>query len=202
VLFRSQCALLVSVLDAPAWSGRGRHRGVGSSYLARAAPGQQLQVAVKQPNTPFRLPEQSRPLVLIAAGAGLAPFRGFLEERAARKAAGEETGRALLYFGCDHRDVDYLHRDELARWEAAGVVEVRPTFCKAPEGERIFVQHRLWEEREEVRALIQGGAKVLLCGDGARLAPAVREVLSRILPMPGALAALEQSGRFVADVFS
>lgn len=198
----AQCALLVSVLDAPAWSGRGRHRGVGSSFLARAAPGQPLQVAIKQPNTPFRLPEQSRALLLIAAGAGLAPFRGFLEERAARKAAGEETGRALLYFGCDHRDVDFVYRDELARWEAAGVVEVRPTFCKAPEGERVFVQHRLWEERDEVRALIQGGAKVLLCGDGARLAPAVREVLGRILPMPGALAALEQSGRFVADVFS
>ena len=79
---------------------------------------------------------------------------------------------------------------------------MRPTFCKATEGERVYVQHRLWEERDEVRELIGAGAKVFICGDGARMAPAVREVLGRILEAPGALTALEQSGRLVADVFS
>lgn len=198
-----RCALTVSVLDAPALSGRGRFQGVASTFLARASVGDRVLATVKQPNTPFRLPDSSAtPMLMIAAGTGLAPFRGFLEERAAKKAAGEACGPALLYFGCDAPDVDFLYREELARWEAQGVVTVRPTFCKAPEGERVYVQHRLWEERDEVRELIGAGAKVFICGDGARMAPAVREVLGRILEAPGALTALEQSGRLVADVFS
>lgn len=60
------------------------------------------------------------PIVLICAGSGIAPFRGFLQERAIQKHEGQQVGKALLFFGARHPDVDYLYRDELAGWEARG----------------------------------------------------------------------------------
>jgi cytochrome P450/NADPH-cytochrome P450 reductase len=81
-------------------------------------------------------------------------------------------------------------------------VSVRPTFCAAPEDGMVYVQHRVEREAERVRALVEQGAVLFLCGDGARFAPAVREALARALGGDDALRALEREGRFVADVFS
>src|SRR5439155_23088861 len=139
---------------------------------------------------------------------GLAPFRGFIEDRALRQAAGEPAGPALLFFGCDHPDVDFLYRDELARWQAQGVVTVHPTFFRQPDGDIAFVQHRLWQERARVQALLARGAHLFVCGDGQRMAPAVRATLARIhQDATGAseeaasawLGALERDGRYAAD---
>ncbi len=203
--------LTVAVVDAPAWSGQGRYYGTASSYLARLQVGEQVPVAVRTPNVPFHPPEDNAtPMVMLCAGTGLAPFRGFWQERAARKAAGEPTGPALLFFGCDHPDVDFLYRAELTRQEADGVVQVFPAFFRQPEGEVLFIQHRLWQERARVWQLVQEGAHLYLCGDGLRMAPAVRETLERIQQEATGgtpeqarewLQSLERAGRFVADVF-
>ena len=113
---------------------------------------------------------------------------------------------------CDHPDVDYLYRDELAAWEQAGVVSVRPAFYKAPQGDVAFVQHRLWQDRADVAGLFQKGASVYVCGDGRRMAPAVRETCVRIYreavgAAPEAAEAWmekieRESGRYVSDVFA
>ena len=208
----TRCSLTVAVVEANAWSGQGRFHGTCSSYLARLRPGDKVAVAVRTPNVPFHPPaSNATPIVLMCAGTGLAPFRGFLQERALRQAQGEAAGRALLFFGCDHPDVDFLYREELARWQEQGVVEVLPAFFRQPEGEVTFVQHRLWKEREKVRALLDEGAVLFLCGDGLRMAPAVRETLARIhqertgCPDEEAtrwLGAMEREGRLVADVFA
>jgi cytochrome P450/NADPH-cytochrome P450 reductase len=150
-------------------------------------------------------------MIMIGAGTGLAPFRGFIQERALRLvASGEAASPVLLFFGCDHPNVDYLYRDELARWQEAGVVEVYPAFSRAVVGETTFVQHRLWRERARVYQLIKRGAYVFVCGDGVRMAPAVRETLVRIHQEANGsdvaeserwLGALEREGRYVADLF-
>ena len=70
----------------------------------------------------FRLPDDnSVPIIMIGPGTGLAPFRGFLAEREARKAGGASLGPAMLFFGCRHPDQDYLYADELKAWAAAGI---------------------------------------------------------------------------------
>ena len=194
-------ALTVSVLRSPSWSGNGTYEGAGSTTLERAVVGEQVWVSVRAPTLPFRPANASVPMVLIAAGTGLAPFRGFLVERQVAKRSGEAVAPTWLYFGCDHPDVDFLYRDELRAMEGEGVVSVRPTFFKAPEGEQIFVQHRLWNERQEVAALVDSGASIFICGDGKNMAPAVKETLARILGAER-FAELERSGRIVADVFS
>ena len=207
----AHCTLTVAVVDGPARSGRGRYRGICSSYLAGLRVGDQAAVAIRSPNVPFHPPASSAtPVVMICAGTGLAPFRGFLQERAARRAAGEATGEALLFFGCDHPDVDFLYRDEIAAWERDGVVTVLPAFFRQPDGDVTFVQHRLWQERARFRDVFARGATVYLCGDGERMAPAVRETLVRMHreetgctddEAAAWLRTLEREGRYVPDVF-
>jgi cytochrome P450/NADPH-cytochrome P450 reductase len=206
----SRCTLTVAVVDAPALSGHGRYRGAASSHLARRVPGDRVAVTVRAPNTPFRPTEPATPMIMIAAGTGLAPFRGFIQERALRQNVAAPVAESLLFFGCDHPDVDFLYRQELAEWQAQGVVALYPAFFRAADGDVTFVQHRLWQERARVRELLDRGAHIFVCGDGVRMAPAVRETLARIhQEAAGAtdaeatswLASLEREGRYVADVF-
>ena len=207
------CTLTVAIVDGPALSGQGRYFGVASSYLAGAQPGTRVSVAVRPSNPRFHPPaDLAQPMVLICAGTGLAPFRGFLQERAVQAAAGRAVGKSLLFFGCDHPEVDLLYRAELDEWQKAGVVDVRPAFTHVPDGDVQFVQHRVWKDRAEVAALFREGATVYLCGDGRRMAPAVRETLVRIYrDATGADAAAaerwaetmeREHGRFVEDVFA
>ena len=207
-----RCTLTVAVVDAPALSGQGQYKGMASSLLAACGPGTRIAVAVRPSNTHFHPPSSAlTPIIMVCAGTGLAPFRGFLQERAVQAASGQAVGPALLFFGCDHPDVDYLYADEFRAWEAAGVVSVRPAFSEAPEGEVMFVQHRLWQDRADVAELFRKGAHVYVCGDGRRMAPAVRETFVRIYrEAVGATVdkaeswvdAIErETGRYVSDVF-
>ena len=209
----TRCTLTVAVVDAPALSGHGRYQGMASSYLASCTPGTRVAVAVRASNQHFHPPASpATPIVMVCAGTGLAPFRGFLQERAALKQNGQEVGSALLFFGCDHPDVDFLYKDELLAWEGAGVVSVRPAFYKAPHGGVTFVQHRVWQDRADLADLFRRGAHVYVCGDGRRMAPAVREVFIRIYQEAvGATPEMAESwieaierdtGRYVADVFA
>lgn len=208
-----RCTLTVAVVDAPALSGRGRYQGMASTYLANCAPGTRVVVAVRSSNDNFHPPASPEvPMIMVCAGTGLAPFRGFLQERAMQALSGRSVARSLLFFGCDHPDVDFLYKDELAAWEAAGVVSVRPAFFKAPEGNVSFVQHRLWQDRADVSELFRRGAHVYVCGDGRHMAPAVRETFVRIYQeavgaTPEAAEAWvekieRESGRYVSDVFA
>jgi cytochrome P450 / NADPH-cytochrome P450 reductase len=214
----TQCSVTVAVVDAPAWSGRGQFHGTASSYLARRDPGDRLPVAIRTPNVPFHPPAANdTPVIMIGAGTGVAPFRCFIQERALRNAHGEDTGTGLLFFGCDNRDVDFLYREELDRWEKDGIVEVYPAFYRhsdgkpKPDGEVRFVQHRLWQERERVRAVLDEGAVVFVCGDGLHMAPAVRDTLTKIHQETANcsdeaadewLQDMEHQSRYVPDVFA
>jgi len=207
-----RCTLTVAVVQAAAWSGIGQFRGTCSSYLAGLEPGDRIAVAVRAPRNPFHPPASNdAPIIMVCAGTGLAPFRGFIEDRILRQAAGEPAGPALLFFGCNHPEVDFLYREELARWQAAGVVTVLPAFFHQPDGEVCFVQHRLAREGNRVRELMDRGATFYVCGDGRHMAPAVRASLARLFQEQNRcsveeaqelVAALEREGRYVADVFA
>ncbi|MFF7381548.1 cytochrome P450 [Streptomyces griseoluteus] len=203
--------LMVSVLDAPARSGNGRYRGTGSGHLAGVRPGDTVYARVQPCREAFRT-DTSTPVVLIAAGTGLAPFRGVVMDRAAARAQGAELPPALLYFGCDAPDADYLHAAELRAAESAGAVSLRPAFSAAPVDGAQFVQHRIAAEADEVWELLGAGARVYVCGDGARMAPGVREAFRTLYRTrtPGAdeaavtrwLEELVGAGRYVEDVYA
>lgn len=128
--------LSISVVDAPSLSGRDEQfLGVGSNYLANLHPGDQVQMVVRPSNAVFHLPmDPLVPVVMFSAGSGIAPFRAFIQERAAQKKSGRAVGKMLLFFGCRSPDQDYLYSEtDLKSWIAQGVVDVRPAFSRKQE---------------------------------------------------------------------
>jgi cytochrome P450/NADPH-cytochrome P450 reductase len=206
------CSITIAVLEAPAWSGAGIYHGVASDYLARAKPGMRIAVSVRPSQRGFHLPEDpATPIIMVAAGTGLAPFRGFLQERAIAAHHGMVFGEALLFFGCGHADVDFIYREELQQWEAEGLVAIHAAFHRASGAPAQYVQERLWADRAAVMPLIEMGARIYVCGDGKAMAPAVREAFGRIYQeargcsgeqVEAWLADLEKSFRYSQDVFS
>ncbi|MFG3498867.1 bifunctional cytochrome P450/NADPH--P450 reductase [Streptomyces sp. NPDC047928] len=200
--------LMVSLLAAPHRSGEGTFRGVASHHLQTVRAGDTLQARVLPCGDAFRLPEDtSVPVILVSAGTGLAPFRGAVLDRHHTGS----TGTLLCYFGCDHPDVDYLHRADFEAAEAAGAVSMRPAFTHAPVDGARFVQDRITRESDEVWAVLEAGGRVHVCGDGHRMAPAVREAFMTVhREHTGAseeeaaawLAGLVGTGRYVEDVWA
>ncbi|KAK3391185.1 putative bifunctional P-450:NADPH-P450 reductase [Podospora didyma] len=178
-----RASLTYSLLDSEASLANPdvKHVGVATSYLASLAAGDKLAgVSVRKSHAAFHLPAdpQTTPIVCIAAGAGIAPFRGFIQERAAQIATGGRVlAPALLFFGCRAPGVDDLYREELDRWEEMGAVSVRRAFSRLPETKKRsgnggkeeakgcrHVDDRLWYDRKDLMDLWDRGAKVYVCG--------------------------------------
>ena len=170
--------LVVSVLDAPARSGHGLFKGVASNYLATVQPGQVIRARVDPARQAFRAgADPAKNVILVSAGTGVAPFLGFLGDRLAAQRAGAPVRPALCFFGVRDPEVDYIFRDRFEQAEAIGIVQMRPAFSRAPQDGVRYVQDRIAADADEVWNLLSDPAKdthVYVCGDGARMAPAVR----------------------------
>ncbi|MEM7189280.1 MAG: cytochrome P450, partial [Pseudomonadota bacterium] len=176
----NKCSVTVGVVDEPAISGTGQFKGVCSNYLARSEDGTQIYATLKETKANFRLPnDPSTPVIMVGPGTGIAPFRGFLQERALLKEQGKELGPAMLFFGCRHPDQDYLYKEELEGWSEAGVADLHVAFSRRDKA-KTYVQDVIREQRDSVWELLQAGAHVYVCGDGARMEPDVRRALARI----------------------
>ncbi|KAK6201991.1 hypothetical protein LQW54_009204 [Pestalotiopsis sp. IQ-011] len=118
----------------------------------------------------FKLPMQaSCPVVMVAAGTGLAPFRGFLVERARLRAMGKPVGAMMLFYGCRSAGEDNIYEDELGELGRAlgDKLEVVRAFSRPAsegEGKRAYVQDKVRERGAEVRALLAADASVYVCG--------------------------------------
>ncbi|RFU30218.1 hypothetical protein B7463_g6139, partial [Scytalidium lignicola] len=159
-----------SVLDTPSYAEGDKQRflGVASNYLSTVEKGERIHVTVKPSHGIFHPPKdiENTAIIMIGAGSGLAPFRGFIQERACQKAAGRKLAPAYLFIGCGHPDKDALFKEELEAWQKDGVVEVFYAYSRASELSKgcRHVQERLWEEREEMTKAFTGGAKLFVCG--------------------------------------
>ena len=176
----SRCSVTVGVVEGPASSGRGVYKGICSNYLASRREGETIQATVRETKAGFRLPDDPAvPIIMVGPGTGLAPFRGFLQERAALKAKGAKPGPAMLFFGCRHPDQDFLYADELKAFEADGLTELHTAFSRA-QAPKTYVQDLVAAERERVWALIENGAIIYVCGDGGKMEPDVKAALVAI----------------------
>jgi cytochrome P450 / NADPH-cytochrome P450 reductase len=176
----ARCSVTVAVVEGPAHSGRGRYKGICSNYLAGRRAGETIQATVRETKAGFRLPDDaSVPIIMIGPGTGLAPFRGFLQERAARKERGSSLGPAMLFFGCRHPDQDYLYADELKAFEAGGITELYTAFSRS-DGPKTYVQNLITAQKEQVWSLIENGAIIYVCGDGGKMEPDVKAALVAI----------------------
>ena len=176
----SRCSVTVAVVDAPTASGRGVYKGICSNYLAGRRAGETIYATLRETKAGFRLPaDPTVPVIMIGPGTGLAPFRGFLQERAALKARGAALGPAMLFFGCRHPEQDYLYADELKGFAADGITELRTGFSRG-EGPKTYVQNLIAAEKDRVWALIEQGAIIYVCGDGGKMEPDVKATLVAI----------------------
>jgi cytochrome P450/NADPH-cytochrome P450 reductase len=176
----ARCSVTVGVVQAPANSGRGIYRGVCSNYLAGRRTGDTIHATVRETKAGFRLPEDaSVPIIMIGPGTGLAPFRGFLQERAALKVAGKTLGPAMLFFGCRHPEQDYLYADELKKFATEGIAELHTGFSRG-DGPKTYVQHLVATQKDRVWNLIEQGGIIYVCGDGGKMEPDVKAALVAI----------------------
>src|SRR5438874_1280152 len=175
-----RCSATVGVVQAPASSGRGIYKGVCSNYLSGRRVGDTVHATIRETKAGFRLPDDaSVPIIMIGPGTGLAPFRGFLQERAARKAKGATLGPAMLFFGCRHPDQDFLYADELKKFASDGVSELHTAFSRA-DGPKTYVQNLVAAQKDKVWRLIEQGAVIFVCGDGGKMEPDVKATLMSI----------------------
>ena len=184
---------------------RGRVRdGVASCHLAHrsAAP---LPVFVQHSH--FRLPPSTEtPVIMVGPGTGIAPFRAFLQHRA----AAPSPGRNWLFFGDQRSATDFLFRDEIEAWRDAGVL-ARLSLAWSREGvAKDYVQHRMAAEAEELWAWLQAGAHFYVCGDALRMAKDVDAALREVAVTQGGmdaagakvwLAGLAKANRYQRDVY-
>lgn len=169
-----------------------RPGGACSTFLHDLREGETIDAFVRE-NLAFRPARGARPVILIGAGAGVAPLAGFVRGNARRRPM-------WLYFGARHPESDFLYRGELeAALSDRRLSALRPTFSRG--AERMRVQSALAADAETLRALVARGAQILVCG-GGDMARGVVETLSGVLaPLGLSVADLKREGRYVEDVY-
>jgi cytochrome P450/NADPH-cytochrome P450 reductase len=176
----SRCSVTVAVVEGPASSGRGIYKGICSNYLAGRRASETIHATLRETKAGFRLPDDPAvPIIMIGPGTGLAPFRGFLQERAAMKANGKNLGPAMLFFGCRHPDQDFLYADQLKAFASDGITELHTAFSRG-EGPKTYVQDLVKAQKDRVWSLIDNGAIIYVCGDGGKMEPDVKAALVAI----------------------
>jgi NADPH-ferrihemoprotein reductase len=133
-----------------------------------ALQGHKVFAAIRR--SKFKLPALgSTPLIMVAAGTGLAPFRGFIQERARLKTVGQPVGRMLLFFGCRHPDEDFLYREELSECATVleGSLEIVTAFSRVNDKPKKYVQDQMKTRANEICELLDQGAGLYICGRAA-----------------------------------
>lgn len=183
----------------------GRTRGgVCSTFLADR--GETAKIFL-QPNKSFRVPvDDEVPMVMVGPGTGVAPFRAFLQEREKRGA----KGRNWLFFGDQHLEHDYVYADEIAAWQASGVLNRLELAFSRDQAEKIYVQTRMLEHGKELFGWLEEGGHFYVCGDATRMAKDVDKALHQVVSAHGGMSddaateyvnTLKKEKRYVRDVY-
>ena len=174
--------------------------GVASTQLGeRAAPGHQVPVYI-YPNEDFRLPESGDvPMIMVGPGTGIAPFRAFITHRlllseqqqegdininkemvTSDNSSNHKEATMMLFFGSRRRDEDYLYGDLLEGWAHQGAIQLYTAFSRQGP-HKVYVQHRILEQKDRVFAALQRGGMLYVCGDGAHMAADVEAAVMEVL---------------------
>ncbi|MCE5289251.1 MAG: cytochrome P450 [Nocardiaceae bacterium] len=152
-------SIATGVLCAPSRSGAGTFNGVCSNYLANNPAGSTVFTFVRRPTIEFRPPENPHvPMIMVGAGTGLAPFLGFLQERATQREQGAPIAPSMVFFGCRHPEHDYIYGEELQEYDRLGVAKLRTVFSQQPTDGRKYVQHEIEAHADEVWEMLEKGA--------------------------------------------
>ncbi|XP_066431222.1 NADPH--cytochrome P450 reductase isoform X2 [Eleutherodactylus coqui] len=206
------CAVVV---EYESKTGR-QNKGVATNWLRNKQPndnGHKSSVPMYVRKSQFRLPfKPSTPVIMIGPGTGIAPFVGFIQEREWLKQQGKDVGETVLYYGCRHEHEDYLYKEELTKFYKDGVLTQLNVAYSRDQKEKIYVQHLLKKNKENVWKLInEENAHIYVCGDARNMA---RDVLSAFYDIVEEYGQMDRSqaidyikklmtkGRYSQDVWS
>jgi sulfite reductase (NADPH) flavoprotein alpha-component len=164
-----------------------KKKGLASGFLADHADMFVRSIPVYvQPSRTFRLPkDKSRDIIMVGPGAGVAPFRAFLEQRVIEGA----TGRNWLFFGEQQRATDFLYEEEWQRNQQEGKLHRLDVAFSRDQAHKVYVQHRMREQATELWRWLREGAYFYVCGDAKHMAKDVHQALIDIAQQEGGMTA-------------
>ncbi|URL06080.1 assimilatory sulfite reductase (NADPH) flavoprotein subunit [Avibacterium sp. 21-595] len=188
------------------YQGKARAGGA-SSYLAdRVEEDGRVRVFIEK-NDHFRLPQDPKsPIIMIGSGTGIAPFRAFVQQRAAENA----EGRNWLIFGNPHFALDFLYQTEWQQFAKEGFLHKYSFAWSRDQSQKIYVQDKIRENGEEIWRWLQEGAYIYVCGDATKMAKDVNQALLEVIATQGKLTAdeaeeyldgLREEKRYQRDVY-
>ena len=184
-----------------------KRKGVASTFLADLAEKSGAVKVFVQPSHGFKSPTNGdTSMIMVGPGTGIAPFRAFLEERAALGA----TGKNWLFFGDQKRSADFLYEELLTTWHKSGFLTRLDLAFSRDQVEKIYVQDRMVENAAELWAWLEAGAHFYVCGDASRMAKDVDAALHKVIETAGGksaddakayVAKLKSDKRYQRDVY-
>lgn len=179
--------------------------GLCSQFLADFEVDQPIEFYIHK-NRNFKLPDDSKDVIMIGPGTGIAPFRSFLTHR---DATGAE-GKNWLFFGEQYFVSDFYYQTDIQEWLSTGVLQKLDTAFSRDQKEKIYVQHRLKQQAKEIYQWLNNGAYLYVCGQKDGMSTDVEETLLEIIAKENNfdlisaksyLENLEEEGRYQKDVY-
>ncbi|WP_336997673.1 NADPH-dependent assimilatory sulfite reductase flavoprotein subunit [Leclercia sp. M50] len=175
--------------------GRARAGGASSFLADRVEEEGEVRVFIEH-NDNFRLPANPEtPVIMIGPGTGIAPFRAFMQQRA----ADEAPGKNWLFFGNPHFTEDFLYQVEWQRYVKEGVLSRIDLAWSRDQKEKIYVQDKLREQGAELWRWINDGAHIYVCGDANRMAKDVEQALLEVIAQFGGMDA-EAADEYLSEL--
>ncbi|MDA8514151.1 NADPH-dependent assimilatory sulfite reductase flavoprotein subunit [Citrobacter sp. Igbk 14] len=175
--------------------GRARAGGASSFLADRVEEEGEVRVFIEH-NDNFRLPENPQtPVIMIGPGTGIAPFRAFMQQRAADGA----EGKNWLFFGNPHFTEDFLYQVEWQRYVKEGVLSRIDLAWSRDQKDKVYVQDKLRQQGAELWRWINDGAHIYVCGDANRMAKDVEQALLEVIAEFGAMD-IEAADEFLSEL--
>ncbi|EHB2440629.1 NADPH-dependent assimilatory sulfite reductase flavoprotein subunit [Salmonella enterica] len=175
--------------------GRARAGGASSFLADRVDDEGEVRVFIEH-NDNFRLPTNPEtPIIMIGPGTGIAPFRAFIQQRA----ADEASGKNWLFFGNPHFTEDFLYQVEWQRYVKEGLLSRIDLAWSRDQKEKIYVQDKLRERGAELWRWINDGAHIYVCGDANRMAKDVEQALLEVIAEFGGMD-LESADEYLSEL--